>query len=50
MKRLGVLLAVAMLAATILSGCVIVPVDGWYGYGYRYHPYPYGYPYPYRRW
>jgi hypothetical protein len=50
MKRLGVLLAVALLAATILSGCVIVPFDGWYGYGYRYHPYPYWYASPYRRW
>ena len=48
MKRLGVLLAVALLAATILSGCVIVPVDGFYGYGYH-QPRPYAYPYPYRR-
>jgi hypothetical protein len=43
-----VLLAVLMLAATVLSGCVIVPVDGYYGYGYHYRPY--AYPYPYRRW
>jgi hypothetical protein len=48
MKRMSVLLAVAVLAASILSGCVIVPVDGFYGYGYHYRPY--AYPYPYRRW
>jgi hypothetical protein len=48
MKRLGVMLAVGLLAATILSGCVIVPLGGW-GYGDRgyyrghggyYHSYP----------
>jgi hypothetical protein len=48
MKRMGVLLAVLVLAATLLSGCVIVPYDGYYGYGYHYRPY--AYPYPYRRW
>ncbi len=48
MKRMSVLIAVAVLAASLLSGCVIVPVDGFYGYGYHYRPY--AYPYPYRRW
>lgn len=48
MKRIAVLLAVALFAASILSGCVIVPLDGYYGYGYHYGPY--AYPYPYRRW
>jgi hypothetical protein len=32
MKRISVVLAVGLLAATILSGCVIVPLGGW-GYG-----------------
>lgn len=45
MKRMGVLLAVALLAVSILSGCVIVPVDGFYGHGYR----SYGHPHPYYR-
>jgi hypothetical protein len=53
MKRMGALLAVALLAASILSGCVIVPVGGWYDDGWYYHhrssPYAYPYPYPYRR-
>lgn len=48
MKHLGKLLAVGLLAATILSGCVIVPVGGWYR-PYPYRPYPYGY-YYYRGW
>ncbi len=40
MKRIGLVLAVAVLAASILSGCVILPLDG--GYGYRgYHDRPY---------
>ena len=38
-KRLGMLLAIVVLAGSILSGCVIRPVDGRYGdrgyYGYR---------------
>ena len=46
MKRIGALLAVAAIAATILSGCIVVPVDGPYPYrgysGYRHYP-----PYPY---
>ncbi len=46
MKRLGMVLAIAVLAGTILSGCVIVPWDGYYGYHgghgyYRGHPGPY---------
>ena len=56
MKQVTKLFAVALLAATILSGCVIVPAGGWYGdgwyarpYPYYYRPYPYSYPY-YRGW
>ncbi len=49
MKHIGKLLALALLAAAILSGCVIVPAGGWYGDGWRYHPYPYGY-YYHRGW
>jgi len=49
MKPLGMVLALALVAATLLSGCVVVPLGGWYGYGYghggggyhRYGPYPY---------
>jgi len=34
MQRMNVLLAVGLLAATILSGCVVVPVDErWHGEG-----------------
>ena len=33
MKRMSLVLAVGVLAATILSGCVIVPLGGWYGGG-----------------
>jgi hypothetical protein len=33
MKRMTVVLAVGVLVATILSGCVIVPLGGWYGGG-----------------
>src|SRR5574341_1592721 len=50
MKRKGLLLAVALVAATIISGCVVVPAGGYY------YPYPEGYysyryyrPYPYYR-
>lgn len=53
MKRVGVLVAVALMAASILSGCVIVPAGGWHGGGWYHHrpdyAYPYGYRYPYRR-
>ncbi len=51
MKRMGVLVAVALLAASILSACVIVPAGGWYeeGWHYRPNPYAYHYPYPYYR-
>jgi hypothetical protein len=41
MKRMSVLLAVALLVSTILSGCVIVPLGGWYGGGGYHHSYPY---------
>jgi hypothetical protein len=34
MKRMSVVFAVGLLAATLLSGCVIVPLGGW-GYGER---------------
>lgn len=46
MTHMGKLVALALLAASILSGCVFVPVDGWHGYrggrdfhrdGYSYH-------------
>jgi hypothetical protein len=52
MKQMAKLLVVALLTATFLSGCVIVPAGGWYGDGwyyrpYPYRPYPYGYPYGY---
>ncbi len=40
MKRIGKLLALGLLMATILSGCVVVPLGGWYGGGY-YHRSPY---------
>jgi len=51
MKSMGMVFALVLLAATILSGCVIVPLGGWNGYGYGhggggyYHHYG---PYPYR--
>jgi hypothetical protein len=53
MKRISTLLAVAVLAAAILSGCVIVPVGGWHGDGWHPHHYGRGYrsyssPGPYR--
>ncbi len=55
MKRMGAVLAVALIAASIFSGCIVVPADGWYPRGYYrrrgydpYYPYyPYYYPYPY---
>jgi len=60
MKPLGVGVVVALMMAAILSGCIVVPADGYYapgGYGYyAYAPPPYAYysPYPprvyYRRW
>ncbi len=50
MKRMSVLLAVGLLAATILSGCVVVPLGYWghgdggyyrgHGGGGYYHSYP----------
>ncbi len=46
MKRMGMLFAVALLAATLLAGCVIVPYGGWYGEGYGYRPHHYYRPYP----
>jgi hypothetical protein len=56
MKQMRVLLGLA-LAAVILSGCAVVPLDGPYaghGYGYRgYRPYrdhgPYRGPYSWHR-
>ncbi len=48
MKRMGVLLAVGLVAASILSGCIVVPADGYPPRGY-YRPYYYPYyPYYYR--
>ncbi len=53
MKRMGVLIVVALTAASILSGCVIVPAGGWHGGGWYHHghgdAYRYGYRSPYRQ-
>jgi len=50
MKRVSVVLAVALIAASILSGCVIVPLEGWHGRGGYHRPYdPYAHPHPYYR-
>ncbi len=50
MKRLGVMSMIALIALTMLSACVIVPVGGWHGGGWHNRPY-YGGPYPYHhRW
>jgi hypothetical protein len=43
MKRMGALVVVALMAASVLSGCIFVPVDGYrpyrgYGYYPRYYP------------
>ncbi len=46
MKRMGMLFAVALLAAMLLAGCVIVPYGGWYEEGHGYRPYHYYRPYP----
>jgi len=53
MKSKSRVLALVLLAATLLAGCVCVPLDGWYGYGYGPGPGGGGYyhhpaPYPYR--
>ncbi len=45
MKRLGKVLAMAVLAGAILSGCVVAP---WGGYGY--HGYYRGGPYYHGYW
>jgi hypothetical protein len=46
MKRTGMMLAVALLTAMLVGGCVIVPYGGWYGEGYHYHHgYYHSYPY-----
>lgn len=37
MKRMGKVLALALLAASMLSGCILVPVGGWYGDGGYHH-------------
>jgi hypothetical protein len=43
-KRVSVMIVVGLLGATLLTGCVVVPFNGW-GYGggghYRYQPSPY---------
>jgi hypothetical protein len=44
MTRVRVLFAVALLTILMLSGCVIVPLGGWYGGGWHHShsgPYPY---------
>jgi hypothetical protein len=51
MKSMSIVLALVLMAATMLSGCVIVPLGGWYGYGHGHGRGGYGYhytPYPYR--
>jgi hypothetical protein len=49
MKPLSIALALVLMAATLLSGCVVVPLGGWYGHGHGgggyYHHYG---PRPYR--
>ena len=57
MRRIGMVLAIAVLAGSILSGCVIEPLDGRYGnQGYHANPGYYadrdfssGHPGPYYR-
>jgi hypothetical protein len=34
MKRMGMVLALVLMVATLLSGCVVVPLGGWYGHGH----------------
>jgi hypothetical protein len=49
MKSVSIMVAMALMASAVLSGCVIVPHGGWYGHGYGrggYHHHP-G-PRPYR--
>jgi hypothetical protein len=50
MKSVSMVLAIALMASVLLSGCVVVPLDGWHGYGpgpgrggyhHRSAPYPY---------
>jgi hypothetical protein len=41
MKRIGMMLGIAVLAGSILSGCVIAPLDGRYG-DRSYYPGPPG--------
>ena len=38
MTRVGLLFAVALLTVSLLSGCVIVPLGGWYGGGGHHSP------------
>jgi hypothetical protein len=40
MKRMGMLLAMAVLAGSLLSGCVVVPLGGWHGGGGHSHGRP----------
>ncbi len=37
MKRMGVLLAVALVAASILSGCIVAPAEGWHHHRGEYY-------------
>ena len=48
MKRMSMVFGVVLLAATLLSGCVVVPYGGWgwhggYDHGGYYHHYGGGY-------
>jgi len=36
MKPLSIALALVLMAATFLSGCVVVPLGGWHGHGHGY--------------
>ncbi|MBP1774856.1 MAG: hypothetical protein H6Q86_862 [candidate division NC10 bacterium] len=36
MKPLSIALALVLMAATLLSGCVVVPLGGWHGHGHGY--------------
>ena len=53
MKSMSAILALVLLAATLLTGCVVVPLGGWHGHGYGYGYggggyYYHGGPRPYR--
>ena len=36
MKPLSIALALVLMAVTLLSGCVVVPLGGWHGHGHGY--------------